>query len=176
MLCAGSVLVRWILWTGLSYTWSSIYCMLSICSSSSQPAVKTPLKVEQPFHRGCLRPSENTEIYIRIHAWGKVRVTKQQGNNVMVGVPTALVAVSEAAGKGRWEPALQLLRKGWRDGSAGRENTSLFRGPKFGSQHPHQAGSSQPLVTPAPQYLTSPLFSIGTCVHVHTHTHMCRCI
>ena len=38
--------------------------------------VKTPLGVDQVFHRGRLRPSENTDIYITIHDSSKITVTK----------------------------------------------------------------------------------------------------
>ena len=37
---------------------------------------ETPLGVEQPFHRGHLRPSENTDIYIMIHNSSKITVMK----------------------------------------------------------------------------------------------------
>jgi hypothetical protein len=34
----------------------------------------TPLGIEQPFHRGCLRLSENVDIYIRMHDSTKITV------------------------------------------------------------------------------------------------------
>ena len=36
--------------------------------------VITPLEVEWPFHRGCLRPSDNRDIYITIHKSSKIIV------------------------------------------------------------------------------------------------------
>jgi len=51
--------------------------------SHSKPAVHNlwalaTFRVKQPFHRGCLRPSENTDIYIVIQNSSKFTVMKYQ--------------------------------------------------------------------------------------------------
>lgn len=38
--------------------------------------VATPFGVEQPFHRGHLKPLENTDIYVTIHSSSKITVMK----------------------------------------------------------------------------------------------------
>jgi len=38
--------------------------------------VMTPLEIEQTFHRGGLRPSENTDNYIMIHNSSNIIIVK----------------------------------------------------------------------------------------------------
>lgn len=48
--------------------------------------VATPLGVEQPFHRGHLRPLKDTDICITIHKSSKVTVMDSNRNDCKVGV------------------------------------------------------------------------------------------
>lgn len=48
---------RWAPWRASVWAWSSILSLW----------VVTPLRVKQYFHRGLLRPLENTDIHIMIH-------------------------------------------------------------------------------------------------------------
>jgi hypothetical protein len=45
---------------------AAITAVLNLCTT------KTPLGVERPFHSGCLRPLENTDVYIMIHHCRKI--------------------------------------------------------------------------------------------------------
>lgn len=46
----------------------------------------TPFGTKQPFHRGRLRPPENTDVYIIIYNNSKITVMSSNENNFMVGV------------------------------------------------------------------------------------------
>lgn len=48
----------------------------------------TPLGVEHHFHRGYLRPSENTNIYITFHDSSKLQLGSSNENSLKVGVTT----------------------------------------------------------------------------------------
>ena len=48
--------------------------------------VVAPLGVKGPFHRGHLKPLENTDIYITIHNSGKIHLWSSNKKNFMVGI------------------------------------------------------------------------------------------
>ena len=54
-------------WEPGSFNWSPY-------SSGSQPGGHEPFGGQMTFHRGRLRPSENTDIYIMIHDSSKITV------------------------------------------------------------------------------------------------------
>lgn len=57
--------------------------------------VMTPFQVEKPFHRGHLRPLENTDIYIMIQNSKKFTIMKKQQKYFMVGVTTLRIKGSQ---------------------------------------------------------------------------------
>lgn len=69
-------------------------------NNGSRPLGLDPLRIERPFHRGCLRPSENADVYITINNSLKITGMKLQQKWCYGWGPTITA----------WGPVLRLGR------------------------------------------------------------------